>query len=410
MAVVLAVTLSVTVVAGGTRDVCEIGNFSHKLGDTNLDNGVTSGDITMTIKRIFTQVVDLEVTSDGCCPIEVSWTAGGGGGGTVAPGDTVIFYNILKDCNVSVSANDTDPSCAFDSWSDAGAQTHDVTMDSNKCVTATCYKAYPEPCCWCIYETEWWALPNAPPADPTSKEYIAWHCDLLLDPGHTENPPGYPEIVIPDASYHQTLSAFAGPVPNGYGLDEWDVLVVANDTLPSTYPGVSRTNPDLGGVLVHGYEYWISQYSRINWKSRYDLDIPIEPWHISIYSWTVSVIPLVGNAGFPYATGNMWGSIIVSGITDPTLYLAVVGEEEMIDCGGAIPPLQCFKNESFIWDDDGDWEPEEGELTPSGTNYVTNAYACPIKVDTAPGQLYDGWENRCLIWFCQDPPFPPWAP
>jgi len=39
---------------------------------------------------------------------------------------------------VTVSADDSDPCCVFDSWSDAGNQTHNITMDSDKDVTATC--------------------------------------------------------------------------------------------------------------------------------------------------------------------------------------------------------------------------------------------------------------------------------
>ena len=444
LAVVLAVTLSVTVVAGGAKDPCVIGNITHKVGDTNLNNAVNMGDVTVCIKRIFSKAYDLELTSDGCCPIEASWTdiLGNPMSGTVPAGETKTFYSIDKDKVVQVSADDSSPSCVFDSWSDAGAQIHDITMDSNKCVTATCYPAFPEPCCWCIYEAEWWALPNAPPAAPTSKEYIAWHTEELLPPDHLET--GIciydaalqcvytVDVTIPVATYHQELKAYEGAPPNGYTDTEWLELLPVG-------AGVDRTNPMLGPVKVFGYGYWIDQSNRINWKSRYDLVTGLGA--VTIYSWTLAVIPGTGTPGFPYALGDSWITIIASGITTPTAYFAAITGVEMIDCGGHIPALQCFKNESFIWqdlngidddldgatdedwfngyDDDGDGDVDEdgGDgvpnteldvMTPSGVNYVTNAYPCPVKVITSPGQLYNGYENRCLIWVCQDPPFLPW--
>ena len=145
----LAVALTGTAGAGGdagdTRDVCEIGNITHKVGDTNLNNAVNMGDVTVCIKSIFDRAYDLEVTSDGCCPIITNWTdiLGNPMGGTVPPGETVTFYSIDKDTVVEVSADDSAASCLFDGWSDCGAKTHTVHMDSNKCVTAYCEIVYP---------------------------------------------------------------------------------------------------------------------------------------------------------------------------------------------------------------------------------------------------------------------------
>jgi len=385
-------------------------------GDANLDDVVDVLDVTAVQMMILGWLVDVTVTSDGCCPIDVSFTMSPGA--TVPAGETKTFYNIWSFETATVACDDSGEGCAFDSWSDGGAQTHEIVMAQSVDVdvTATCYQAYPPNCCWSIYLAQWWEIDNPPPNPPNRQEYIAWHTVELVPGNHTETgiwiydenlQPDYQvDVTIPVPTYHQKLSAFAGPAPNGYvpALNEWDVLIPDPPTKPNI--GIKRTNFMLGTVTAHLYEYWIDQSNRINMKSMYDLETILgSPL---IYSWTVSVIPIVGNAGFPYATGNMWATIIVSGITPPTLYLAVVGEEELIDCGGYIPPLQCFKNESFIWDDDGDMVPEEGELTSSGVNYVSNKYPAPIKVDTGPGQLYYGWESRCLIWYCFDPPFAPW--
>jgi len=74
------------------------------------------------------------VTSNGCCPIDVS----GAASGTVSAGGSQTFLGIGEGENVTVSADDSAVCCEFDSWSDAGAQTHTITMDSDKNVTAYC--------------------------------------------------------------------------------------------------------------------------------------------------------------------------------------------------------------------------------------------------------------------------------
>ena len=114
-------------------------------GDANLNGVVNSGDITVTIKIIFGKLVDLKVTSDGCCNV----TVGAPINETVLVGETKTFYNIDKDTSVTLTADDSDPSCAFDSWTggvdDPDSATTFVNMNVDKCVTANCTIAAPVP-------------------------------------------------------------------------------------------------------------------------------------------------------------------------------------------------------------------------------------------------------------------------
>ena len=438
LALVLVATLSITAVAGD-KDPCVIGNVTHKVGDSNMDNEVKSGDITVTIKIIFGTVVDLEVTSDGCCNI----TVGAPVNDVVLAGETKTFYNIDKNAVVSVSADDSAADCAFDNWSDGGAQTHDITMDTDKCVTATCYTSYPEPCCWAIWATEYWIPPNAPPAAADLREYFCMHTEEILPgPGnHTEIiqpiPVGGPTepfpVTVPLPLYQQELKAYEGAAPNGYTDTEW--LEIA-----PTGVGIARTNALLGPITADGMGYWNSAVNRINMKTRYDVIHPLFGV-LTIYSWNLAVIPYVGTPGFPYALGDLWVSITASHITTPTASANVIDDYQVIDCGGLIPPTGCYKVSAFQWEDadgvdddldgsfdedpfngwdddaDGSVDEDGGNMmpfdeldvmTPSGINWMSNQYTAPVKTDTLPGQLYDGTETRCLIWLCQDPPFPPW--
>ncbi|MGB2798974.1 MAG: hypothetical protein WBC82_03925 [Dehalococcoidia bacterium] len=421
LALMLAVALTGTAGAGGdagdTRDVCEIGNITHKVGDTNLNNAVNMGDVTVCIKKIVSRAYDLEVTSDGCCPIEANWTDGLGApmSGTVLAGETKTFYNIDKDTVVTLSADDS-AECAFDSWSggvnNPDSATTTVTMSADKCVTANCHETvapYPQPCCWCIYLVEWWQGSTPPGADPPDNiEYFALHCEELLLANHTEEMPTLPDpttVVISDPSWHQEISAYVGPGLNGYGgLPEWFELT-GN---PATAPGVIRTNSVLGLVYATGVGYWNSQVNLSNWKSRYNVRTGIGP--LVVWAWTMSITPMTGNAGWQYAVGNEWSSIGMSTITPvSTSYHECSGTETVttpLFPGG----IECYRVESYVWDDDGDGVPEAGELTISSTNWYNNDYGCHIQRVTNPGSLYDGWENMYMIHYCIDPPFPPWAP
>ncbi len=268
----------------------------------------------------------------------------------------------------------------------------------------------PEPCCWCIYLTTWWALPNEPPADPTSVEYFALHTEEWLPGPHTEHieiPMVEPfDITIPDPSWHQETSFYAGPLPNGYaGTAEWDPLAGA------PHYGAKRTNSVLGAVTATGVGWWNSSLTMLNWKARFNVNTVVGP--VTLWAWTISITPMVGNAGWPFTVGNAWSSSGTSTLTPGVVsisYNEVVGTETKYV--PAFPAgILCYKVESYAWDDTLGVEPgvpEPIELTLSGTKWYHNSYGCPIENDAVPGALYDGFETQDLIWICFDPPFPPW--
>ena len=364
----------------------------------------------------------LTVNSCGCCDVDVDydsvWVY------TLSPGETWTDPAVPCCTDVTVTAV-TPPMCVCDCLEiddpycecdciippDYPCPTVQVHMDGNPhSVNVCCHEMtcpVPEPCCWCIYLAEWWEGSDPPVGDPDNVEYFCLHTVEWFAAGHDEtlgSPfPGGVHI-IPDPSWQQELTAYVGPAPHGYlGMDEWDLLT--GD--PATAPGVSRYNPTLGPVFATGLGYWNSQIDLLNWKTRFNVRTAIGP--ITLYACTLQVIPMVGNPGWPFAVGNMWATLGMSSITAPSLTYNVVTGTEMVDCGGYVPPMECFVVESYAWvDANGNNIPDEGELTPGGINYWSNEYGCKIKSDTYPGDLYDGWENICLIWYCFDPPFPPW--
>ena len=550
--------------------------------DANQDGTIDMGDVTTTELIILGYLVNLTVVSDGCCPIDV----GAPVSQTVAAGNTQTFFNITKDTDVTVNADDSNDCCVFDSWSDGGAQSHNVHMDTSKSVAATCewltfdltvdqsnsccdvevgepinqtvlhntcqtfedidcytwidlnaiptnttccvfdswsdggaqnheihmdsdktvvanchwltsdlyvnsigccfvevwedavlvytldpgeqwsdvdvpcctqvqvvavpsencecddieldgvsqgcdtasvhmdgsdhtFDVYcsepappvPVPCCWCIYAAQWWPLPSAPPAAPTTKEYFALHCDEWLPAGHSEalGPP-IGTHVIPDASWQQELTAYAGSLPNGYtaargyGHDyaEWEALP---DVAGMGLRGVERTNSILGMVYATGLGYWNSQDTLLNWKTRFNVNSGLGP--ITLFAVTWSITPYTGNAGWPFAVGNSWTSLGQSTITAPSWSYAECSAVETITVPAFPGGIECYRVESYGWTDDGDGIPEPGELKLSGTKWYNNDYGCPIKNDAVPGALYNGTETQDMVWYCTDPPFPP---
>ena len=452
--------------------------------------------------------------SASCCSVDVS----GGATGTVAAGTSQTFTDLEYEVVISVYADDSDPCCVFDSWSDGGAQTHDVYMDGDKSVTATCdwldsdltvnsigccnvtveglnepvnipagqsktftnipcctdvtvtavttddcfcddialdgvsqgcdpvifhmdgndhvvdvycreYAPIPEPCCWCIYEVDWWWGEDPPAGDPDRRDYHCLHCVEWLPGGHIEfvGAP-FPDGLhtIPDPSFHQEVSFYAGPEPNGYGVAEWD-----------TIPGLDRDIHML--TSINGMGYWNSQLDLINWKTSYDITTPIGP--ITYYYGTLAIIPVSGNPGWPYAVGNSWINIDMSSISPPAASYHESSSTENVTTPLFPGGIECYRVESYSWidvngvDDDGDGQtdedpfnqydddsdgltdedggdgvPDPGELTPSSTDWWNNDYGCSIKQDTYPGTMYLGWEHFYMVWYCTDPPFPPWEP
>ena len=110
--------------------------FVNWSGD--LSGSINPTDITMTsdknVTAHFTPIYNLTVTSNGCCPINVS----GAASGTVSAGGSETFTGIVEGGSVTVSADDSAVCCEFDSWSDGKGQIHNITMDSDKSVTAYC--------------------------------------------------------------------------------------------------------------------------------------------------------------------------------------------------------------------------------------------------------------------------------
>gem|GEM_PF-3081270 len=422
--------------------------------------------------------------SDSCCSVEV----GAPVGATVAAGTSQTFTDLECESVISVYADDSDPCCVFDSWSDGGAQNHDVYMDSDKSVTATCdwlesdltvnscgccsvqvdwdtnqvivpaggtevipdiscctdvmviavttddcfcddialdgvsqgcdpvifnmdgndhvvdvrcreYAPVPEPCCWCIYEVDWWWGEDPPSGDPHRRDYHCLHCMEWLPPGHTEvlgDPFTGGNHTIPDPSFHQEVTFFAGPETNGYGVAEWD-----------TIPGIDR---DIHMMwYVDSMEYWNSQYDLINWKTSYDVTTPIGP--VTYYYGTLAIIPVSGNSGWPYAVGNSWINIDMSHVGPPAASYHLVNATENVTTPLFPGGIECFRVESYSWIDiNGDGVPDPVELTPSSTDWWNNDYGCSINKETYPGTMYMGWEHFYMVWYCIDPPFPPWEP
>jgi uncharacterized repeat protein (TIGR02543 family) len=109
-------------------------NWSGDLGGSVNPTNITMTSIKDVTAHFSAVIYNLTVTSNGCCPINVS----GAVSGTVPAGGNKTFMGIGEGGEVTVSADDSAGCCKFDSWSDAGAQTHNITMDSDKSVTAYC--------------------------------------------------------------------------------------------------------------------------------------------------------------------------------------------------------------------------------------------------------------------------------
>ena len=217
-------------------------------------------------------------------------------------------------------------------------------------------------------------------------------------------------------------------------MAEWTPL---NDLTP--WPGVCRYNYILTIIGVTGLGHWNSQLDLLNWKTRYDVTTALGA--IIIYGGTLAIIPVSGNPGWPYAVGNSWISIGMAHISLPAASYHECSGTETVTTPLFPSGIECYRIESYSWvdvngvdddadgdvdedpfnqyDDDGDGltdedggdgVPDPGELTPSSTNWYHNHYGCgtkeQLKYDT--NAMYLGWEYRYLIWYCFDPPFPPW--
>ncbi|HUU65511.1 MAG TPA: SdrD B-like domain-containing protein [Dehalococcoidales bacterium] len=127
---------NVTLTADDSDDCCDFVNWTGDVpGGTNSTNPITihiDSSKNVTAHCSTPGPYTLKVTSDGCCPITVGTL------GSVAAGGNQAFTDIPCCTYVTVTADDNDPSCEFDSWSDGGAKSHSIHMDSDKSVTAYC--------------------------------------------------------------------------------------------------------------------------------------------------------------------------------------------------------------------------------------------------------------------------------
>gem|GEM_PF-1778782 len=445
-------TVSITAVPSDV-DCCVFDNWSGDVtGTVNPESIHVDADGATVTANCHWLDSDLTVNSCGCCPVQVQYDTTDV---TIPAGGTQTFTDILCCTDVTVTAiestickctdidvDSTAPGCPCEDPAENCPQVQ-LHMDGSDHVVDVCCEEFPpvpEPCCWCIYLAEWWqgATPDTGlPAD--NVEYFCLHCEELLPPEHLEAvgapfPGG--QLIIPPPSWHQELTAYGGPEPNGYVEGEWEPLPTAQG---AGLPGVCRYNSILTLVYATGLGYWNSQDDMINWKTRYDVNTPLGA--ITLYSGTLAVIPMVGTPGWKYALGDTWASIGMSSITAPSASVTVVSGMDMADCGGFIPPTMCFLVDSYSWadangvdedldglvdedpfngyDDDSDGLTDEdgGDGMPfteldvmalSSTSWWSNDYGCALKKITYPGALYLGQENLCLLWYCMDPPFPPW--
>ena len=132
----IACCTNVTLTADDSDDCCYFVSWTGNVtGAPNTTNPITihiDSSKNVTAHCSTPGPYTLKVTSDGCCPITVGTL------GSVAAGGNQAFTDIPCCTYVTVTADDNDPSCEFDSWSDGGAKSHSIHMDSDKSVTAYC--------------------------------------------------------------------------------------------------------------------------------------------------------------------------------------------------------------------------------------------------------------------------------
>ena len=404
-AITLAVGLSITVGAWGTPTDCIP-------GDSQLDGDVDGGDVVTTRYIVQGILVDLTVISNGCCNITVT-TDWGSAAGTVLAGDTVTFYNLWAGETATLTADDSDPGCDFDGWTCGSTSNPEdfvmVAAEDTEVTGYCCVAPAPEPCCWCIYAVDWWAVGDPgdpkPAGDPDLREYFALHTEYEYPPCHYEFL-GWP-FTIPPPSYHQETLFYAGneTPPNGYGEPEWTELESYAGPPQAGNPRVMRVNPTLGLVYAFGQAYYGGKCNLINYKSRFDLHVPALGGDASIYSATVGVVDLVGNAGWPYAVGNQWATCTFAPpVVDPAEWsMSVVTGMETIFPPAFPGGISCYVVES--WSMIG----APPTFTPdkmTSKNWYSNDYGCTIMRENYVGSLYLGYEDMELIHYCTDPDFP----
>jgi hypothetical protein len=120
-------------------------------GTPNTTNPIIilmNGDKSVTAHCTPLGPYSLTVTSDGCCPIDVSY---GSVIDTVPAGGSTTYEDIPCGTDVTLTADDSDADCQFDNWTGnvpgSTNYTNPITIhiDSNKTVTGNCEEILPPP-------------------------------------------------------------------------------------------------------------------------------------------------------------------------------------------------------------------------------------------------------------------------
>ncbi|MDY6918477.1 MAG: TasA family protein [Chloroflexota bacterium] len=419
---------TVTFTADDSDECCDFVSWSGVDSSTNGSAQVhmDGTDKTVSANCNLKPAADLTVNSCGCCPVDVS--IDGGAPVTVLAGATQVFTDLPCCTNVSITPQTPEmcicdgvevdePYCACDGLDPASCAGVSVHMDGqDHSVNVCCHEMtapVPEPCCWCIYDVFWWKSPKTPADPPDSNDRYAMHTVEWLPEGHPEVVGDF-TIVLPDPTFRQVTSFY-------------DSNWAPNEPV--------RYNPMLSTIKVTGAQFYNSQTTMLNWKTIYNVTTVLGP--LTLYLWTLGVMPVSGNAGWPYAVGNSWISVATSTISTPSssYYMCTALESITVPLG----TLDAYRVEGYAWvdadgvDDDGDGAtdedplnfydddndgsvdedggngiPEPAELTPSSTTWYRNDYGCYLRQWNYPGALFNGFEYRDMMWYCFDPPFPPW--
>jgi len=136
---------NVTLTADDSDVCCEFDKWTGDVpGSTNSTNPITihiDGDKAVTGYCNTTGPYSLNVTSNGCCPINVAYD---GFSANVSAGQRQIFAEIPCCTTVNLTADDSDVCCEFDKWTGDvpggtnTSKTITIHIDGDKAVTATC--------------------------------------------------------------------------------------------------------------------------------------------------------------------------------------------------------------------------------------------------------------------------------
>ena len=132
----------VTLLADDSDVCCEFQNWTGDVANPGSASTTVTmdGDKTVIANCDIPGPYTLTVVSDGCCPIIVDGLPGGQQ--TVGAGQTDAFGGIVCGTVVTITADDSDACCEFQTWvgdvANSQSASTTVTVDNNKTVTADC--------------------------------------------------------------------------------------------------------------------------------------------------------------------------------------------------------------------------------------------------------------------------------